>query len=124
MGLKIHSVNNSKSVQGEFIWIKVTENVNIEGYAIVDRAFNGEENLSNQFRHIYVFPSLDVDKDDWVRLWTGKGNYRKMKVPDDEGFMHDLYWGSEHCVWNDSGEDIATLIKYSVVNSIRAKRRV
>ncbi|MDB5091215.1 MAG: hypothetical protein JWR09_5209, partial [Mucilaginibacter sp.] len=48
---------------------------------------------------------------------TGKGKDSKQKS--DEGkIIHAVYWGSEDCVWNDTGGDTATLINFVTVNSV------
>lgn len=118
MALMIHSVVNSKSPGEEFVWLNTNEAVNLKGYALVDRTFAPDGKISNEFRHIFVFPSLAIGKDDWVRLYTGTGKYSKVGVNNKPGsYIHNLYWESDKCVWNNNGGDVATLIKYSVIDS-------
>lgn len=118
MSLKIHSVVNAKTPQGEHVWLHTTEPVNLKGYAVVDRTFTAEGKVSNEFRHIFVFPNLQIEKDDWVRLYTGTGIYSRTKSSTGTGYIHNFYWESDSCVWNNNGGEIATLIKYTVVNSV------
>ncbi|HTH55710.1 MAG TPA: lamin tail domain-containing protein [Cyclobacteriaceae bacterium] len=102
------------SVGNEYILLLVNEDVNLKGYAIVDKTFDSEGVESDIFRHIYFFRSLLVQKGDYVALWTKKGTYFKNKTTDNSP-LHNLYWGSNENVWNNSG-DTATLIKYAVID--------
>jgi hypothetical protein len=118
MSLKIHSVINGRLVSQEYVWLTATESLNLRGYAIVDRTFNSGGQLSNEFRHIFVFPEKLIDKNDWVRLFTSAGQYSKERISNGSGYIHNFYWGSTHPVWNNNGGDIASLIKYSAVNAV------
>jgi hypothetical protein len=118
MSLKIHSVENGKTANEEKVWLNTTEAVNLKGYAVIDRTFASTGQLSNEFRHIFVFPELTIGRTDWVKLYTGKGTYNKERISDGSGYIHNFYWGSSECVWNNSGGDVASLIKYNHVNSV------
>ena len=89
--------------------------VNLQGYAVVDRTFDAKGKVSNEFRHIFVFPSLKVAKDQLVYLYSGTGKYKKAILRSTKAVIHKLYWESDHCVWNDIGGDTATLIRHAVV---------
>ena len=118
MSLKIESVVNGESPDAEYVRIKVLDTVNIEGYAIVDRTFDAKGNLSNEFRHIFVFPSTVVEKGDWIRLYSGKNAYKAVRNLQDTASIHKFYWGADNCVWNNNGGDRATLIRYSVIDGV------
>jgi len=82
-----------------------------------DRTFDAAGKVSNEFRHIFVFPNIQIAKWDWVRLYSGTGTYIKAK--NDQGtFTHNFYWGASGCVWNNLAGDVASLIKYTHVNSL------
>lgn len=117
MSIILQSVINDASPDKEFVWLKATAKTNLKGYAIVDRTFDSNENVSNEFRHIFFFPNIQVEKDDVVILCTGKGVYRKI-VTKDYNF-HRFFWGSKECVWNDNGNDSASLIQYTNIKSIK-----
>lgn len=117
MSLKVISVVNAKSPAEELVWLKASEKVSLKGYAIVDRTFASDGKVSNEYRHIFIFPNLIVDKNHWIRLHTNDGKYNITKGSKDET-IHNLYWQSDKCIWNDNGGDTATLIKYSVENSV------
>ncbi|MFH6957323.1 hypothetical protein ACHRV1_07950 [Flavobacterium aquidurense] len=89
----------------------------MKGYAIVDRTFDSNEKVSNEFRHIFIFPNLEVEKSEWVRLCTGNGTYEKVKSKSGV-FIHKLFWNSNECVWNNNGGDTATLINYTSIKSV------
>jgi hypothetical protein len=119
MSFNLHSVVNGTTPENEYVWLQVTEELNIKGYALIDRTFDSDNILSNEFRHIFVFPSLKIGKNDWVRLYTCNGTYSRQKVDGKENFIHNFYWGSTHCIWNNNGQDIATLLKYEKVKSVK-----
>ncbi|PWJ97027.1 hypothetical protein BC749_108177 [Flavobacterium araucananum] len=123
MSISLRSVKNAKDPDDEFVWLRATANTSLEGYAIVDRTFDDSEEVSNEFRHIFFFPDLEVEKDDWIVLCTGnsKGKDKKKykKLIKDDSVFHSFFWGSKECVWNDNGDDSASLIKYSSIKSVR-----
>ena len=118
MSLKLHSVVNGKTPNAEYVWAQAAGATNIGGYAVIDRTFEHNSQLSNEFRHIFIFPKLLIADGDWVRLYTGKGVYSKQKIDNKENHIHNFYWGAGTCVWNDNGGDIATLIEIKLVNSV------
>ncbi|MEN0055440.1 MAG: hypothetical protein AAGC65_17320 [Mucilaginibacter sp.] len=119
MSLKIISVINSNKPEGEYVNLKTEEDVNTAGYAIVDRTFDPNSKVSNEFRHIFVFPNLKIEKGDYVFVHTGKGTYSS-NANIAKTITHHLYWGANDSVWNDKGEDVASLITYNLVNSVVA----
>jgi len=115
MSLTLHSVVNAKTPAGEKVWLLATEDVNLSGYAVVDRTFDPKGTVSNEFRHIFVFPGKAIKKNQFVCLHTGNGTYNVTEVSGQT--HHHFYWQSGSCVWNDKGGDTATLIKFTTVNS-------
>ena len=117
MGLKIITVNNSNKADSEYVSLRTDEDINTVGYALVDRTFDANGKITNEFRHIFVFPNLKIEEGDFVRVHTGKGTY-KSNSNKGKTTTHHLYWGSDDCVWNDKGGDIASLITYKLINSV------
>ncbi|WP_374173883.1 hypothetical protein [Flavobacterium tructae] len=119
MSLDLISVVNASIPNKEFVLLQANTEMNLQGYAIVDRTFNGQQ-VSNEFRHIFVFPNLDVAKGDFVKLFTGEDDYKNYK---NEGgtYTHELFWQSSKCVWNDNGKDRASLIQYKHIGSADVK---
>ncbi|NCD70962.1 hypothetical protein [Mucilaginibacter agri] len=108
-------INGSKPVE-ELVILTATGNINTKGFALVDRTFDEDGKVSNEFRHIFVFPSLEVKAGERVVVCTAKGKSGP-KTLDNGEKIHALYWGSDDCVWNDNGGDTATLINFVQVNS-------
>jgi len=117
MALKLISVVNSNTPEKEYVRIQATADTNIQGYAVVDRTFDEDGILSNEFRHIYVFHKLDIKKGDWIRLFSCAGKYNS-NVNTGKTHTHNIYWGSKTCIWNDNGLDTASLVKVQLVNSV------
>ena len=113
MSLEITSVVNASTPGGEAVKLKATADVNLRGYAIVDRTFTTTGVPSDEFRHIFIFPSTDVKKNETIEVHSGKASYRKA------GSVHHFYWGASSCVWNDKGGDVASLIKYTRVGGMK-----
>jgi hypothetical protein len=117
--LEITHVVNGSTPNEEKVWLKATEAINTKGFALIDRTFDENDKISNEFRHIFVFPEFNLLKDQIVIVRTGKGTneFRKFKDVDEKYLA--LYWGAEECVWNDKGGDAATLINFITVNSVK-----
>jgi hypothetical protein len=119
MALNLHSVVNASKPIEEIVWLEVTADINLAGHAIIDRTFNLDGKVTNEFRHIFMFPNLDVKKDDWIRVFTGRGSYSKIKIDKKpNNYIHNLYWGSDICVYNDNGGDTVSLIRYTGIKSV------
>lgn len=115
MEISIRLVQNGSTPDEEIVKLRTTTKVNLWGYAIVDRTFDDWGELSNEFRHIFVFPAINVEKDESVWLYSGEGDY-KVVSRKGGGYIHKFYWNADSCIWNDNGGDRASLIQYTVVN--------
>jgi hypothetical protein len=113
-------VVNASTPQQEYIWLVSDEAVDLWGYAVVDRTFDSNGKVSNEFRHIFVFPPMKVAKGEWVRLYTSASSYKLSSgtVNGRTVNIHNFYWGSQTCVWNDKGGDKASLIRWNLVNDV------
>lgn len=119
MALSIKKPINSSDPTKEVIFLQTDEDINLEGYAIIDRTFDEAGKPSNEFRHFFAFPNYELKKNDIAALVTGKGK-RDPEPIFKKGTgklicqIHYFFWGSEECVWNNDGGDIANLIKFTV----------
>ncbi len=113
MSLKIITLNKEGDKDKEYILLKATQNVNIGSYAIVDRTFDINGNLSNVHKHFYRFPSKEVKKGEFVSLRTGKGKNNIGNI--DNIPVHRFYWGSDAAFWNDSEIEKAELLKVETI---------
>lgn len=116
MALKILMVENGSTPNDEVVRLMATTKMNVLGYAIVDRTFDENGLVSNEFRHIYVLPDITLEKDQELMVFTGTGKNGKRKYSDSEREYFECYWGSDQCIWNDKGGDTATLIRYEVID--------
>jgi hypothetical protein len=118
MSLNLISVENAKTPDDEFVILQANAKINLKSYAIVDRTFGTDKQVSDEFRHIFFFPNLVVEKDDFVLLFTGIGTYEGKTEMEDGSVAHLLFWQSSECVWNDNGNDSASLINYTALKTI------
>lgn len=110
--LKIHSVADKGDLSKECVWLQVLEDIaDLGNYMLCDTTYIDANQVSNELRHLYWFPSKAVKKGDWVRLMTGSGtnaatdNNLKSKT-------HTFYWKLGRTVWNKAG-DAAVLFNLS-----------
>jgi hypothetical protein len=115
--LELLSVVNSSNPNEEVVRIKVVSGGNTRGYAVVDKTFDADAEPSNEFRHIFIFPALEVATNDFIHVVTGVGDYKPVSNTG-KTITHKLYWNSDECVWNDKEGDEATLFTYSVIKSV------
>ncbi|OXA84862.1 hypothetical protein [Flavobacterium hercynium] len=118
MSLNLIRVKNGSTPNEEYVSLRAKSDLNLKGYAIVDRTFDDNEQVSNEFRHIYVFPSWDVKEGDYVRLYTGKSKGNKTLETETGTIFHVFFWQSDECVWNDNGNDRASLISYKFLKMV------
>jgi len=124
MSLKIDSVINASDPNKECVVLTTISDLNLKGYALVDRTFDEDGKVSNEFRHIYIFPDLAIKSNDVVGVFTGVPTDKipaVAKRKKGEGNIYRLYWQSDSCVWNDAGGDTASLIKYDLINSVTVR---
>jgi hypothetical protein len=114
---EIQRVINGSSPDKELVVLKATAAINTKGFALVDRTFEENGKVSNEFRHIFVFPELELATGETVIVCTGKGKNGMRELKNGKTF-YALYWGSEECVWNDKGGDRASLINFVPINSV------
>lgn len=122
MIFKIIKVENGSKPNEEVVWLQASEEFNTKGFAVVDRTFDSNGKVSNEFRHIYVFPEIKLKKDQKVLLHSGTGTNTIKTFSNTGKEYHQLFWGADSCIWNDNGGDTATLISFIVVNSVEVPK--
>lgn len=120
MSLIITKIVNGSTPNEEEIWLTANTKMNTKGYAVVDRTFDDKGNISNEFRHIYVLPSIDLEENQKIIIFIGTGTNCKRKFTNTGKYYYSCYWGSKQCILNDNGGDTITLIQYSVIDSEQA----
>jgi hypothetical protein len=121
MDLEVLSVVNSNKSESEYVRLRASADLNLRNYAVIDRTFGPSETVTNEFRHIFPFPSREIKAGEYVRLHTGfgrDGGKYEREVLTNKAVIHHFYWKSKTCIWNNSGDDVATLFYYKVANSV------
>ena len=119
MALKILRVENGDTPNEEKVWIEATTAMNTKGFAIVDRTFGEDGKVSNEFRHIYILPNINLAINQKAVIYTGKGKNEEKTYNNSSDKYYALYWGADHCVWNNKGGDTASLISFAAVGSVK-----
>lgn len=115
MSLEIININNKGTASEEYILLKAAKTINLNNYAVVDRTFDEEGNVSNIFRHFYRFPSQQVKEGEYVSLWTKKGTYQYGTTTEGNP-VHRFYWGSDAAIWNDANIESAEVLRVETVS--------
>jgi hypothetical protein len=110
MDITIHSVDNKGDLTNEAIWFVIKEDINIGKYILSDTTYLESGEVSNELRHIYLFPNKNLKKGDWVVLYTKNGNNSSF-LNKTKTTTHIYYWNLGHSVWNKGG-DCAVLFHY------------
>lgn len=116
MSLKIVAIQNNGNASEEYVLLKATKGINLINYAVVDRTFDEEDNISNIYRHFYRFPSQHVKEGEYVSLWTAKGAYNYGTLKDGTSPVHRFYWCSDAPIWNDGNIESAEVFKVETVS--------
>lgn len=115
MSLKINSLKKDGNALKEYLLLEATENINLSDYAIVDRTFDADGNVSNLFKHFFRFPPIMLNKGEQVLLFTGKGINGKGLRRGSGILVHSIYWGSDAPVWNDANTESVEVLKVATV---------
>lgn len=109
MSLEIIKLQKDGDANNEFIMLEAIADVDLVHYAIIDRTFDKDGNLSNVHRHFFRFPSKKIKSGEYVVLCTGKGKQREVEL-DGGKLCHLFYWGSDSPFWNDDEVEQAELL--------------
>jgi len=108
MSLRINRVNK----ESEYLSISVLSDCNLSSFAILDKTFSKDGNISNIHKHIYRFPNKEVIKGQVIFLYTKKGKYHfKDDNPLVPKGIHVFYMNLDVPIWNNDETDCATLWK-------------
>lgn len=103
MSIKILTIHPKGDENDERITFEVKADCDLGDYILADDTFsNGKP--SNKLRNTYLFPSIAVKKGERVSLRTRKGNYKVVDETATSYKWHQLFWGLDKAVWNDSGD--------------------
>lgn len=112
-------VNITKGATGdeERIVFRVLVECNLSNYILIDKTYDENGQVSNVHRHCYVFPNIEVQRGDFIILYTGKGTPRSY-TNNSQTTSHMFYWGFDEgvSIWN-TPTDWAFILKYSEFQS-------
>jgi hypothetical protein len=119
MSLEIIDLQNEGDEKEEYLRLRVTADVNLSQFLVLDATFTADGSPSNKQRHPYWFASKEVKKGDFVWLYTKKGidSARTNKA---DTTTHLIYWGLDKPVWNNTG-DTAVLFRISGKKALTKK---
>ena len=103
MELEIIDILDKNDLSHERVVLKVNEDCNCWPFIIF------RNNGKRQDSRPYIFYNMDVEKGDFVTLYTKKGNDTKNNLPNGVK-NHMLYWGLECSIWGAENA-VALLVK-------------
>lgn len=122
MDLKVIAVRAQGDEKKELVLIRALKDCNLKGHMIFDETFKHDGSSSNAHRHVFIFPSWEVKKDDYIFLRTRIGINRKGET--EEGTpAHYLHWNLNNSVWNEKGDkvhliNVESAITFKVPSSV------
>jgi len=111
MDLEIQEIKNDGGSEKERVLILALNDCNTENYILFDTTYTDDGEVSNELRHSFFFPDLEIQEGEIVVVYTKKGTYKR-HVSSIGTVYHRLFWGLEDAIWNDE-EDWALLVKVS-----------
>ncbi len=109
MDVRITNIHADGDAAEEYLALHVDRDCDIGDYIIADTTYVSPNQISNELRHMFWFPSKQVEAGDTVILRTGRGT-NTAEERTDGSTRHRFYWGLKSAVWNDTG-DTAVLLK-------------
>lgn len=119
MHLEILKVLDAGELENERVVLKATRDCNISWYILFDNTYESDGTSSNLWRHLYIFPDLNIKEGDFIWLYTKKGQ-NKHRINRSNTITYELHWGLGNTIWNNGNpNDVAHLIKYVDSQSIK-----
>lgn len=110
MHLQVLKVRDAGDLDNERIILKAIKACEISWYILFDNTYDEEGNLSNLWRHMYIFPKKQLKAGDFIWLYTKAGK-DSSRGNNSNTTTYLLFWGLDETIWN-KGNDKAYLIKY------------
>lgn len=102
----------------EKVVIEVLEDCNMDRFLLFDTSYDENGIKSNKNRHMYLFPDIQVQKDDFVVLHTRQSRMNDIpSFQNKRGTMtYNLYWNLNAPIWKHPGGS-AYLVHYDAWES-------
>lgn len=96
-----------KEPENEHVVFRVLEDCNLSHYILMDNTYDSEGNISNIHRHSIVLPNINVNKGDYLRIYTHVGKQRSF-INQSQSITHEIYWGfdGEISIWNNVSDKV------------------
>lgn len=107
MNVEIKRVIGDDHIDTERLILQVTGGDNLSNYAVVDGQSTMFGRVPKKDRHVFWFPSREVNAGDTVILYTKRG---KPGFLDKDESRHVFYWNLDEGIWT-SKNDSALLIR-------------
>ena len=102
MELKVIKVEKDNDI--EMLVMEVTEDCNLWPFIIFDSTYVDTQ-VSNLHRHSFIFPNLNVKANDFILLYTGRGENNHY-FNRGGSTTWEFYWGLENNVWNQDEDEV------------------
>ena len=92
----------------ERVTLVAREDTNLNNYFIIGATQSTNGNKSSFQRRVFFFPSLKVRANEWVRLFSGQGEYFESKElrGNNMKVIHNFFWNLDHTILNKVGDEI------------------
>ncbi len=117
MQLQILKVRDAGDLENERIILKANQTCEISWYILFDNTYDDDGNISNLWRHMYIFPKIEVKAGDFIWLYSKTGE-NSNRGNNSNTTTYLLYWGLDETIWNKEN-DTAHLIKYIDSQSVK-----
>lgn len=97
----------NKNTKKELLLFKAVEKCDLSDYIVYDKTFDESGSESNVFPHMYRFPSITLEKGEYVALRLHKGKNNKGQTVQKD-LCYNVFWGMDEnvSIFNDEGDRI------------------
>ncbi len=94
-----------KDTENDLLLFKAVDKCLLSNYIVYDKTYDGDGGETSIFPHMFHFPTISVEKGEYVALRLHKGKYYRGKTKQ-ETVCHNVYWGmdNEVSIFNDEGD--------------------
>ena len=96
-----------EDTKDELLLFRAVEKCDLSDYIVYDRTFDENGNESNIFPHVYRFPSITLEKGEYVALRLHKGKNSKGQTKQKK-VCYNVFWGMDEnvSIFNNEGDSI------------------
>lgn len=96
-----------KDTENDLLLFKAEGRCDLSNYLVYDKTFDESGDESNIFPHMFRFPSITLEKGEYVALRLHNGKQSKGQTKQGE-VCYNVYWGMDDnvSIFNDEGDCI------------------